>query len=225
MGLSPTSRFHQRGFNTIEVLVGMSILVIAVALVSGHYRTAGMQRGLKAVTGEIESDLKRAGFGVAGIDVFPIMKKDQVGFISWQKARQDISETVQNARMAKSKFAEAAAYLGLAMVNSEGATEPVCVTHDSTGKVPETGPAGCGSIDLSGFDRVYAKGNLALDPKTKWIANALQDAAETLTGTLKEKIEIKIKIWQPKPGEVRVVGRGTVNGRATDTQLFGERAE
>ena len=146
------------------------------------------------------------------------------GFVSWQKVRQDVSETVQNARMAKSKFAaEAAAYLGLAMVNREGATEAVCVTHDSTGKFPETGPTGCGSIDLSGFDRIYPKGNLALDPKTRWIANAPRDTAEALTGTLKEKIEIKI--WQPKPGTVRVVGRGTVNGQTTDMQLFGEWTE
>jgi len=146
------------------------------------------------------------------------------GFISWQKVRMDMGETVQDARMARSKFAaEAAAYLGLAMVNIEGATEPVCVTHDSTGKVPETGPTGCGSIDLSGFDRVYAKGVFAVDPKTRWIANAPKDTGEALTGTLKEKIEIKI--WQPKPGSVRVVGRGTVNGQTTDMQLFGEWTE
>lgn len=146
------------------------------------------------------------------------------GVISYQRVRQDVGETVQNARMAKSKFAaEAAAYLGLAMVNREGATEPVCVTHDSTGKVPETGPAACSALDLSGFDRVYPKGTMSVSPKTRWIANAPADTAESLTGSLKEKIEIKI--WQPAPGKVRVVGRGTVNGQTTDMQLFGEWTE
>lgn len=146
------------------------------------------------------------------------------GFISWQRARMDMGETAQNARMARCKFAaEAAAYIGLAMVNREGATEPACVTHDSTGKVPETGPAACAALDLTVFDRAYPKGALTVDPKTRWLVNSPADTAESLTGTLKEKLAIKI--WQPKAGEVRVVGRATVNGQTADMQLFGEWTE
>lgn len=37
--VSPDSRAAQRGFSTVEVLVGMSILIVAVVLVGGHFRT------------------------------------------------------------------------------------------------------------------------------------------------------------------------------------------
>lgn len=39
MPFSPRFRSHQQGFNTIEILVGMSILIVAVAIVSGFFRT------------------------------------------------------------------------------------------------------------------------------------------------------------------------------------------
>jgi hypothetical protein len=143
------------------------------------------------------------------------------GFVSYQKVKQDVNETSQNVKLAKSKFAsEAAAYMGLGIANPEGATAPACVTHTSGGKTPATGSGSCQSTDLTPFERIYAKGALTLDSKTGWLTSKPSDTAEALTGNLKEKLEIKI--WQPTPASVRVVGRATVNGITTDMQLFGE---
>ena len=83
---------RQKGMTLVETLVALVLTGILgfgthlawKTLSKGQNeadRTAAMQRSLKAVTGEIESDLKRAGFGVAGLDVFTTMKKDQVGFL------------------------------------------------------------------------------------------------------------------------------------------------
>ena len=165
----------------------------------------------------------QAGFAIVLV-LFFIVVAGLFGFASYQKVRQDVGETVQNAKTAKARFAaEAAAYMGLGIANREGATEPACVTHDSSGKVAATGPTACGAVDLTGFDRIYGNGSLAVDPKTGWLANAPADTAEALTGSLAEKLQIKI--WQPKAGSVRVVGRGTVNGITSDLQLFGEWTE
>lgn len=77
---------------TLETLVALALTAIVAfgahvawkSLAKGSReaeRTAAMQRGLKAVTREIESDLKRAGFGISGLDAFTTLKKDEVGFI------------------------------------------------------------------------------------------------------------------------------------------------
>ncbi|GEM_PF-5195994 len=143
------------------------------------------------------------------------------GFVSYQKVRQDVNETGQNVKVARSKFAsEAAAYMGLGIANPDGSTAPACVTHDVDGTTPATGAASCLIADLSLFERVYPKASLQVDGKTGWLVSQPSDTSEALSGTLKEKLEIKI--WQPTPTTVRVVGRGTVNGITTDMQLFGE---
>lgn len=172
-----------------------------------------------------DQDRDRVPAGQSGMAIvlvlFFLVAAGLFGFASYQRTRQDMGETVQDARMAKSKFAaEAAAYMGLGLVDREGASAPACVTHDSTGKAPATGPEACGAVDLSGYDRVYPHSALKVDPKDGWLSIAPKDTAESLTGTLREKLEVKI--WRPTAASVRVVGRGTVNGIATDMQLFGE---
>jgi hypothetical protein len=76
----------------LETVVGLALaaLVIAAAQLAWRTlakgtaetkRTADMQRELKGLTREMEADLKRAGFGLSGVEVFTAMKKDEVGFV------------------------------------------------------------------------------------------------------------------------------------------------
>lgn len=137
--------------------------------------------------------------------------------ISFRKVKGEMNSTTRNVKTAKSKYvAEAAVYIGLAVVQEKpGFT---CVTHESDGTTAATGPDACKNADLSKIPGIYA-GGVTLDGGSGWLTSSPADTAEALTGTLNERI--RIKIWMPSSDTVRVVGRSTVNGISSDVQLFG----
>jgi Tfp pilus assembly protein PilW len=88
----PSGPSGQSGMTLIEILVGMLLSVLVLFIFRTAYktlargnqdvdRTTVLQREVKAMSRDLEIDLKRAGFGVAGTTVFSVMKKSQVRFL------------------------------------------------------------------------------------------------------------------------------------------------
>ncbi len=140
-----------------------------------------------------------------------------IGAVSFRKVKGEMNETTQNVKTAKSRYlAEAAVYLGLAV--AQGAPGYTCVTHKPDGTTPATGSGSCGSEDLSKMPGIYS-GGISVESGSGWLLSAPADTADALTGSLTERI--RVKIWMPAADTVRVVGRARVNGIDADVQLFG----
>ena len=137
--------------------------------------------------------------------------------VSFRKVKGEVNDTTRNVKVTKSKYvAEAAVYLGLAII--KGVPGYTCITHDADGTTKATGADACKNADLSKIPGVYTSG-VTVESGTGWLTTAPNDTADALTGTLSERI--RIKIWMPASDTVRVVGRATVNGIESDVQLFG----
>ncbi|GEM_PF-5436725 len=80
------------GMTLIEILVGLLLSTIVIfvfrvaykSLVRGGQdvdRTTAIQREVKGMTRDLEIDLRRAGFGLSGMDIFATMNPSQVRFL------------------------------------------------------------------------------------------------------------------------------------------------
>jgi hypothetical protein len=139
------------------------------------------------------------------------------GAVSFRKVKGEMNETTQNVKVSKSKFvAEAAVYLGLTIV--QGVPGYTCVTHKSDGSTRATGAGSCIAEDLTKIPKIYSTG-VQVESSTGWLLASPADTAEALSGSLTERL--RVKIWMPHADTVRVVGRATVNGIEQDVQLFG----
>lgn len=149
--------------------------------------------------------------------LFFIIIATVVGGVTYNKIHNEGRGTQRNANLVKAQhLADAGVFLGMAI--ARGDFPYSCVTHAPNGSDRATGPEACTILGLAGVKSVYST-QVRLNTYTGWVEVAPANTAESLSGVPGEKIAIKI--WNPSPDTVRVVGRSSVNGVSQDAQLFG----
>lgn len=164
---------------------------------------------------------RKRGEGQAGMTIvlvlFFLVVATLFGAVSFRKVKGEINDTARNAKVTRAKYvAEAAVYVGLAVV--KGTPGYTCVTHRPDGTTRATGAGSCAAADLSLIPSLY-RSAVGLESGSGWLIASPADTADALTGSLTERV--RVKIWMPAADTVRVVGRASVNGVDQDVQLFG----
>lgn len=165
---------------------------------------------------EREGKAGQAGMTIVLV-LFFLVVATLFGAVSLRKVKGEINGTKQNVMVTRAKYvAEAAVYVGLAVV--KGTPGYTCVTHRPDGTTRAAGPGSCATADLSRIPSLY-RSAVSLESGTGWLIASPADTADALTGSLTERV--RVKIWMPAADSVRVVGRASVNGVDQDVQLFG----